>query len=410
MTPTQALRERRAHFARETRALMDKHPVGSTTWGEAETKIYDANMAELDRIDAMLEREQRLLDKNAEKAFKTAGAEIERIGGGERKTSAEVRQLFNKFMSRGREGMAAEEFNQIRNTLSTTTTTEGGFTVATEIATDLVDTLKDYSGILNVAEIIRTAQGNPFNYPTSNGTAETGELIAENVTATAADPVFGSVQLNTFKYSSKVIAIPFELLQDTSIDMEPFLRKRLQQRLGRIINAHGTTGTGSGQPNGVVTASTVGKVGTTGQTLTIIYDDLVDVIDAVDIAYQSPGRCKWMFAQTLRKVIRKIKDTSGRPIWTPSYEAGLSTGYGDELLGYPIQINNDMPAPAANAKSLAFGDFSYYKVRVAMDVVVFRFTDSAYAKLGQVGFLGWMRAGGNLVDVAATRLYQHSAT
>jgi HK97 family phage major capsid protein len=86
------------------------------------------------------------------------------------------------------------------------------------------------------------------------------------------------------------------------------------------------------------------------------------------------------------------------------------TGYGDELLGYPIQINNDMPVPAVSAKSLAFGDFSYYKLRMAMDVTLFRFDDSPYIKLGQIGFLAWMRAGGNLVDVAATRLYQHSAT
>lgn len=410
MKGIQALRERRAHFAKETRALMDKHPVGSNTWSVEDTKVYDANMAEIEAIDARIDREQRLLDKEAEKAFQIAEHELERIAGGERAMTKEIRQAFNKWMADGVREISADEFGLIRNTLSTTTGSQGGFTVATTISSDLVDTLKDYSGIMQVAEIVRTGQGNPMNFPLSDGTAETGELIGENTTATGADPVFGTVALNTFKYSSKVIAIPFELLQDTTIDMEPFLRNRLKQRLGRIINTHGTTGTGSGQPNGLVTASTVGKVGLAGQTLTIIYDDLVDVIDAVDIAYQQPGRCKWMFGQSLRKVIRKIKDTSGRPIWTPSYEAGLTTGYGDELLGYPIQINNDMPVPAVSAKSLAFGDFSYYKLRLAMDVTLFRFDDSAYIKLGQIGFLAWMRAGGNLVDVAAVRLYQHSAT
>ena len=66
---------------------------------------------------------------------------------------------------------------------------------------------------------------------------------------------------------------------------------------------------------------------------------------------------------------------------------------------------------AANAKSIAYGDFSFYTIRDVMDVQMFRFTDSAYAKLGQVGFLAWMRAGGNFVDVGgAVKLYVNSAT
>jgi HK97 family phage major capsid protein len=66
--------------------------------------------------------------------------------------------------------------------------------------------------------------------------------------------------------------------------------------------------------------------------------------------------------------------------------------------------------PAANARTISFGDHSYYKIRDAMDMRLFRFEDSAYARLGQVGFLAWQRMGGNLVDVNAVKTYQHSAT
>jgi HK97 family phage major capsid protein len=128
----------------------------------------------------------------------------------------------------------------------------------------------------------------------------------------------------------------------------------------------------------------------------------------------------------MRRALRKLKDTAGRPIWLPSYDAGISnlsrsaqqggfTGQEapvvyDYLLGYPVWVNNDMAVPAASAKSMLFGDLSYYKIRDAMDVLLFRFTDSAYAKLGQVGFLAWLRTGGNLVDTAAVKYYQNSAT
>jgi len=61
-------------------------------------------------------------------------------------------------------------------------------------------------------------------------------------------------------------------------------------------------------------------------------------------------------------------------------------------------------------ESILFGDYSKYIIRDVMAATLFRFTDSAYAKLGQVGFLMWMRSGGNLVDTAAVKYYQNSAT
>jgi HK97 family phage major capsid protein len=406
MDSIQAVRERRAHFMRETRNLLDNNP-GAKWNPDCQTK-YDAHLAEIDRAEQELTRLERMVQLEAEKGFPDANREIARAAGNSR-VAAEVRAAFDKWARQGERSLQAEDWGRIRNTMSTTTTTEGGFTVATEIASTIIDTLKDFSGMMNVAEIIRTSTGAPLNYPSSDGTAETGEQIAENVTATALDAAFGSVSLNTFKFSSKVVAVPFELLQDSSVDIEAFINRRLRMRLGRILNTRFTVGSGAGQPNGLSVAAAVGKTGVAGQTLTVIYDDLVDLIDSVDIAYQSAA-CKFMFSQALRKVLRKLKDTAGRPIWMPSYEAGIAGKFAETLMGFDVQVNNDMPGPGANNKSIAFGKLDEYKVRVAMEVQLFRFTDSAYTKLGQVGFLAWARAGGNLADVAAVKQYQHSAT
>jgi len=219
--------------------------------------------------------------------------------------------------------------------------------------------------------------------------------------------------------------VPFELLQDAIIDVEAFVRQRLATRLGRVGNTGFTVGTGTTQPDGVVPQASSGKVGTTGQTATIIYDDLVDLIHAVDPAYRN-GRSSFMTNDALLKVIRKLKDSQNRPLWVPSFDRGIVAGVGvssqggytaesnpvvfDTLMGYPVWVNNDMATPAANAKTLLFGDFSYYKIRDAMEVQMFRFTDSAYTKLGQVAFLAWVRMGGNLVDTNAVKYYAHSAT
>lgn len=103
--------------------------------------------------------------------------------------------------------------------------------------------------------------------------------------------------------------------------MVALVNRRLRERVGRIQNRMFTTGTGTGQPFGITVAASAGKVGAAGQTLTVTYDDLVDLTDSIDPAYQVDG-LRFQFSQAMRRVVRKIKDPAGRPIWTPSYEAG----------------------------------------------------------------------------------------
>ena len=400
----QALRERLAALNKSlNHRLAEK---GDQVWTAEDQKAFDTEADELDRCRAQIERHQRLMDQEAQDNFKDA----KRVDPKDAKRN-DLQKGLDIFLRKSFKDMGAEEVTLVRNTMSTTTGSQGGFTVQTEVASSIVDALKDYGGVRRVADRVLTSGGNDMSWPTTDGTAEVGEWVAQNVAANPADPVFGTVPVNCFKSGSKVITVPIELLQDTQIDIIALLNNRMRDRIGRIQNQGFSIGTGTGQPFGVTVSASVGKTGTTGQTTSIIYDDLVDVIESVDVAYQTADQpLTWMTSQALRKVIRKIKDTSGRPIWTPSYEAGLAGGYSDELLGYPVNINNDMPAPAANAKSLSFGQHKKYLVRDAMEVVLFRFDDSAYMSKGQVGFLAWARCGGNLLDTAAVKLYQHSAT
>lgn len=430
----QALREHAASIRSDCMTLLDKHPPGK--WNDDAQSIYDEQVGKLTSVERQIAAYERLLDNEADKKV------IDHLSETSARAMRDLpedhpNRLFDTWMRKGDKALSAEQWKAVRNTMSTTTASEGGYTVPSLIASRLIDYMKAYGAMRKVATILRTSDGKPLSFPTSDGTAETGEWIAQNTTATGADPSFGTVSLNVFKASSKIVAVPFELLQDSVIDIEAFIRRRLGQRLGRIMNTGFTTGGGTTLPDGIVPKATSGKVGTTGQTLTIIYDDLVDLVHAVDPAYRDAATCAFMTNDSLLKVLRKLKDTAGRPIWTPSYDGGIRVGQGtmvtpegmnaadttqagyvdqntpkvfDYLLGYPVWVNNDIAAPAANAKSMIFGDFSQYTIRDAMDVTMFRFDDSAYAKLGQVGFLAWARAGGNLLDTNAVKYYQHSAT
>jgi HK97 family phage major capsid protein len=144
---------------------------------------------------------------------------------------------------------------------------------------------------------------------------------------------------------------------------------------------------------------------------------------SVDAAYRH-NRAGWMLHDTTLRVVMKLKDAQNRPLLIPTSERMVADFYSASLgvpeaqtpspswalHGFPVWANNDMATPAANAKTILFGDLSRYVTRDALDVTLFRLADSAYAKLGQVGFLAFVRSGGNLVDTGAVKYYQHSAT
>lgn len=408
MSKINALREQRTALAKDTRDLLDKFP--GKLWTKEHGVTYDAKVEEIAGIDAEIGRIQKQADIDADNVLNDAIADVKAGKGAKEVDPNSDMGVYRTVLKSGPEGLSAEQAKRYRNTLSTTTGSQGGFSVPVLVVSQLIDALKLYGGMRAVSEQFTTDGGEDMQYPTSDGTSEVGELIGQNTTATAQDPTFGSVILSTYKFSSKIVAVPFELLQDSVLDVEAMVNKRLAQRLGRIQNTFFTTGTGTAQPNGIVTAATSGKVGLTGQTLTIIYDDLVDLLHSVDPAYRALGNVGYMMADSSLKVIRKIKDTAGRPIFVPSYDGGIAKAFPDQLMGYNIQINQDVAVMAANAKSVLFGDFSFYKIRDAMQVLMFRFTDSAYAKLGQVGFLAWMRSGGTLVDPKSVSYYTNSAT
>lgn len=406
----QALREQRAAKAKSLQELVNKKE-----WkADVDQPVYDAGMSEIEAIDDQIKRITALNERVASDALTHGVIEAaERVGKDKKSKDA---LLFAKWVRGGDTALSNEDWTHIRNTMSTTAQSEGGYTVQTEVAKVVLDALKAYGGMRSVAEVVQTSQGNTLQYPTSDGTSEVGEIIGQNTTATAADVSFGTKALDVYKYSSKVVAVPFELLQDSNVDIEAFVTQRLATRIGRITNTHFTTGTGSSQPNGVITAAGTGvtAANSTSQVTAIVYNSIIDLIHSVDPAYRKSGNCRFMMNDASVKVIRKIVDGSSRPIFVPGYDAtqgGAPFSAPDRLCGYPITINQDVAVMAANAKSIAFGDFSFYKIRDVMQATMFRFTDSAYTKLGQVGFLAWMRSGGNLVDVGgAVKLFVNAAS
>ena len=304
-----------------------------------------------------------------------------------------IDRLMFKFVRSGFEEFTPEDRQQYAihcRQQATTPDADGGFVVGEEFMKRIEDALLMFAGIRNIATVLRTATGEPLHFPTSDGTAEVGEIIDENAAHNTEDVVFAELVLNAFQYSSKMIKSSRQLLQDSFVpDLVGFFANRLGERIGRIQATHFTVGAGTTEPFGIVTQST--NVHTT-LAAAITYDDLVDLVHATEPAYANSPNTRFGFNWTTLGAFRKLSDLDGFPIWSPVAAEQPAT-----LLGYSYQILQDMADVASATVPVIFGDMSKYIIRDAGGMNVFR-SEHRFFELNQIAWLAILRSDANLLD------------
>lgn len=414
------LQNKRTQLALEMRAIFNKSEAEKRGLNADENEKWERLRAEIESVDATLAK----LD--ATEKIEGASAPAQPVGDGRGAAAPESDPLYQRLKARGKwvpqsahdrafstflrngvGGLNAEERNLLGNfredggrgirAAQTTTTSGGGYLIPAGFSGQIEEAMKQYGGMLQSADVIDTETGNPLPWPTDNDTTNSGAMLAINTQASEVDFTFGQVTFGAYKFSSNLVLVPIELLQDSYFDLNSYIVQRFAVRLGRILNNKFTVGSGSSEPTGVITAATLGTTGATGETTSLIYDDLVKLEHSVDPAYRQSKSVRWMCADSTIQAIKLLKDSAGRPLWLPSFQASFDGKFPDTILGYPIQVNQDMPVMAANAKSILFGDFSKYKIRRVLEMTVLRLVER-YADYGQVGFIAFMRADGNLID------------
>lgn len=278
------------------------------------------------------------------------------------------------------------------------TTTLGGYTVDTQTLAVVEKALKDYSGIFQAAFIRRTDKGNPLLIPTEDDTATEANQIDEAASITVQDLTYGQKPLDAYKYASQM-KISWELMQDSLFDMDNEIRTAMVPRFGRKLNSSCTTGTGTAQPNGVVTASTLGK--TAASATAITFAEVIDLKHSVDPAYRMSMSSGFMFHDNVLAALKKLSigSSDARPLWQPSVREGEP----DTIDGSRYWINQAMDDTInASSKLILYGDFSKYHIRMVQELLIIRLNER-YAENGLVGFIGHMRWDGECVNTAAIK-------
>lgn len=387
------LRAKRAKLISDARALIN----GETVTAEQNAQ-FDAMMAEADELKARIDRIETAEAAEAELAGHIAArGEHEGRGADEQRDreTQEVR-VFGAWLRGGMDNLSGEDrvfaLNQarlgteFRAAQSTQTGQAGGYLVPPLFADQLLVALKSYFTALNLFDEIQTATGAPLPWPTNDDTASRAKIIGENTTIGTSDLKFGISSVLAYLYATDAVLVPWTLMQDSFLDLDAFLRTALATRFGRTLADDLTNGTGTNMPQGVCTAAGVGF--TTG-TVDIGYDDIIELIHSVDPAYRQGAT--FMFNDGVHKVLRKLKDLEGRPLWSPAVAAGAP----DTFAGYAMNINQSMPGVGAGNKAMLFGNFQNYKFRNVKGMSVVRLNER-YADSLQTAFFGYGRYGGGM--------------
>lgn len=396
MADLMELREKQQKLIHDAREALDQ--IDDKT-DEARAKEleeqHDRAMADWDKLNAQAERQQKL--NEAEQRMINSSIAPEVPDNKRDQEARTYREMYVDYLRGGVASLSDEDRREFR-AQSAGTNSEGGFIVDSQFFAELNKSMKAFGPMLDpgVTRQITTGTGANLAWPTMDDTSNKGALLAENTQDSDSNLVFAQKQLDAYKYTSGIFRVSEELLQDSELDIEAIVRDAMAERIGRIANEHLTTGTGSGQPNGILTATTSGVTAASGTALDA--DELLDLFHSVDPAYRQMGGA-WMWNDSTLKAIRKLKDGQGNYLWQAP---DLRTGEPGTFLNSPYVINQDMPDIGLSATPVLFGNMDRYVVRRVKEFAIKRLVER-YADFYQVGFVGFTRFDGELIDAGATR-------
>lgn len=407
------LRERRANVWEQAKTIADRAADENRAFNGEEQGQWDTLNAELDALDKriknVIDGEQRA--KDTEEAFDRLNGKPQVRGGGQQgggDESAEVVAL--RGMLRGEAGaprvveikpqerMTSQKINELR-TLSKISAGAGANVVPISFYDQLVAHLIETSSILQSgATILNTDSGETLQIP-KTVSHSTAAIVTEGNTIGTSDPSFGQASLGSYKYGV-LVQVSRELVDDSGVDLEGYLAMETGRALGNAFGADLVTGNGTGKPRGLLQDTTLGVTGAAstapGGPSAIGYpvgDNLIDLYYSVIAPYRNSRAAAFLMKDTTVGAVRKLKDTTGRYLWEPS----LQNGQPDRFAGVPVLTDPFMPPAGTGAKSIVFGDFSRYFVRLVGGIRFERSDEFAF-NTDLITYRALLRGDGALAD------------
>lgn len=393
--------QKRGEIIHEMKAMLDVAQGEGRDLNSEESQKYDAMNAEIDSLKSLADRMDRVnsavsgLNDMRDPVHRPSVQQDDDQGARNPFAAKAYKSAFDSYARKGRNGIDAN----VMNALQVGTDSEGGFIVPEEFETTLVEYLQDINELRQFVTVVSTASDRNIPVESSLGTAS---WTAEEASYTESDAAFSQVVLQSYKLGT-IIKVSEELLQDSFFGVEPYLARNFGKRFGIAEESAFVNGDGSGKPTGIVAGSGLGVTAAGGTAITS--DELIELYHSVPRQYRGQPGTAWLMNDTTAKLIRKLKDGDQQYLWQP----GLQAGQPDLILGRPVVVSTAMPTPALSAKTIVFGDMAGYYVADRQGMSMQRLNE-LYAANGQVGFRGWKRMDGKVVDPTGLKHLIQSAT
>ena len=388
--------EARAKAWEEAKALLDSAAAEKRDLSAEENQTYDRIMEDLDSrslvmetMKAQAEREERAAEamKGFEAQVKPSVSAVPAIDEAEL-----IRSL-----ARGE--IRSHSFEKRDVTKGST-----GAPVPTSFYDQVILLARHVGPMLETSTILNTAGGENLQIP-SLSAYSVGTVSSEAALIGESDPTFNAFKtLGAYKYSF-LTQISREMVEDAGVDILGFLATQTGNAIGYAVNGALTTGTGTTEPTGIITAAGSGITGSTAVSGAFTADNLIDLVYSVDTAGRTLPGTGWQLNAQGISAVRKLKDSAGQFLFSPS----LSADARDLLLGYPIFENPAMAAPATSAKSVIFGHLPSYFARTVGGLRLDRSDDYAFQN-DLITFRATMRVDGNLIQTSHVKYFAGAAS
>jgi len=351
-----------------------------------------AKMAEMQKSQAKLEA--TINRPGADGDAKGMDAELE----------SKHRAAFKQYMVNGTlpEGFKAGSEGVELKAMSTDVNPDGGYLVRPELSDMIMTRVFETSPLRAVANVEQTgAKSIDILIDDQEASARwVGEGASGGQTDT---PQLGQKSLVAHKIEADP-RMTTEMIEDSYLDVEAWLGRKVADKFARTQNTAFVTGTGVGQPRGFLTYPAQATSGTyergainqvnMGAAAALDADGLISVQNALKEDYQAGA--VWGMKRATFGAALQLKGADNYFFSPVLLRDGQATM---QLLGKPVVFMDDMPAVAANALSVVYADFA--TAYTILDRVGLQVLRDPYTNKGFVTYYTTQRVGGDVTSFDA---------
>ena len=392
-----ALREKRASLWDAAKKYRDAHIGSDGTMTAEDAATYDRMVDDVDRMKKEIDRLERQEAIENKMNKPVSQPIVNHPDDGQPKEKEKRGTATDAYKTAFWNMVRAKAMSyEIHNALKIGEDDHGGYLAPDEFERTLVEALEEQNIFRQFAHVITTSSGDrKIPVVASKGTAS---WIDEEAAFPESDDTFGMLSIGAFKLAT-TIKVSDELLHDSVFDVASYIAKEFARRIGAAEEEAFFTGNGIGRPTGILNATGGAETGVTSAGANISFDDVIDLYYSLRSPYRR--NAVFMMNDSTVRALRKLKNGSGDYLWQPSVTAGTP----DTILNRPVYTSSYMPTVASGAKSILFGDMSYYWI-ADREGRTFQRLNELYAPTGQVGFLSFERVDGKLILPEAAKVLQ----